>query len=125
MQTSKKYYCPSNDELRTARRMLRSRGEFNEIICNIQNFCMHCFIHTEKYSKTSFSPTTSPIQEENIYDQPHTSTECSSPPPTGPEYYNYSAILRNQQSQQSSQATASAMVHTGTCTCTCTVLLLL
>jgi hypothetical protein len=36
-----------------------------------------------------------PIEEtrENIYDKPHISKECSSPPPTGPEYYNQSAIL--------------------------------
>ena len=45
-------------------------------------------------------------EEENIYDQPNTGVECSSPPPTGPEYYNQSAISRHNRSQYGTQANA-------------------
>jgi hypothetical protein len=48
-----------------------------------------------------FSPIGLSTEEprENIYDEPHRSKECSSPPPTGPEYYNQSMFLRNKESQ--------------------------
>ena len=70
------------------------------------------YTYTENYNR-SFSPTGFPIEEEareNIYDQPHTSSkQCTSPPPPGPEYYNYSAI-RNQQAQQTLEASAVVLV---------------
>ena len=76
---------------------------------------MYCSIYTGNRGNGRSSPTAVPIEEEgseNIYDQPHTSTECSSPPPTKQEYYNQSVILRHYESQQTSEA--SATVHAGT-----------
>ena len=74
-------------------------------------YCTHIHICTENYSNGRSSPTGFPIEEEaqeNIYDQPHTSTECSSPP-RGLEYYNYRAIW-NQQSQYGAEASAMVLV---------------
>ena len=70
-------------------------------------------VHTGNYSNRGFSPTGFPIEEEareNIYDQHHTGHECSSPPPTGLEYYNHSAILRNQQSQHGAETSAMVLM---------------
>ena len=67
--------------------------------------------YTENYSNRSISPTGFSIKEEaqkNIYNQPHTSAECSLPP-RGLEYYNYSAIW-NQQSQYGAEASAMVLV---------------
>ena len=36
--------------------------------------------------------------------------ECSSPPPTGPEYYNQSVILRNKRSQYDAVTGAVVLV---------------
>ena len=55
----------------------------------------------------SRSPIRIPIQEENIYDEPHTSTECSSPAPNLKDltYYNYSVIM-DQRSRHDSGTNA-------------------
>ena len=71
-------------------------------------------IHTDNDSNRRFSPIGTRTEDvrENIYDLPHThaSVECSSPPPTGPEYYNQSVILRNKRSQYDAEAGALVLV---------------
>ena len=65
-----------------------------------------------------FFPTGFPIEEEeeNIYDQPNTGVEYSSPPPTGPEYYNQSIIsyFRSKESQRGREEGATAMMPPAT-----------
>jgi hypothetical protein len=67
------------------------------------NFYNNNILTGRPETSRSFSPTGLSIEEagdpENIYDEPHKSAICTSPPPQTPEYYNYSAI-RNQQSSQ-------------------------
>ena len=69
------------------------------------------------YPHTHGHSTGLPTEEEgeNIYDQPKKGVECSSPPPTEPEYYNQSMITysRRKKFQRGTEGGDSAMTLPG------------
>ena len=90
-------------------------GRHPSALCNKYTYYIHTPTPPPPYThpyvqytdNKCFFPTGLPTEEgENIYDQPNTGVECSSPPPTETEYYNQSAIFLHHQSQYGTQANA-------------------